>query len=63
MVDTKDTQFKIQNKKMEEIKDIIQQALAQPKSHIKEIAKIVGKLISFYRCMGPVARIMTRATY
>ena len=63
VVDTKAMQFKIPNKKMEEIKDLIQQALAKSKSHIKEIAKIVGKLISFYRCTGPVARVMKRDTY
>ena len=63
VVDTKAMQFKIPNKKMEDIKDLIQQALAKSKIHVKEIAKIVGKLISFYRCTGPVARVMMRATY
>ena len=37
--------------------------MAKSKNHVKEIAKIVGKLISFYRCTGPVAMIMTRTTY
>ena len=63
VVDTKSMQLKIPTKKIEEIKDLIQQALAKSKNYVKEIAKIVGKLISFYRCTGPVARVMTRATY
>ena len=33
------------------------------RNHIREIAKIVGKLISFARSTGPIARVMTRATY
>ena len=48
---------------MEEIKELIQQALAKNKNHVKEVARIIGKLISFYRYTGPLARVMTRATY
>ena len=47
VVDTLDWIFRIPNKKIEEIKDLINQALAKNRNHIREIAKIVGKLISF----------------
>ena len=63
MVDTKTMQFKIPNKKIEEIQELIQQALSKSKNHVREVARIVGKLISFYRSTGPVARVMSRATY
>ena len=48
---------------MEEIKELIMEALAKNKNHIREIAKMVGKLISFKRSTGPIARFMTRASY
>ena len=56
VVDTKTMQFKIPTKKIEKIHEFIQQALSKNKNHIREVARIVGKLISFYRSTGPVAR-------
>ena len=47
MVDTLDLKFRIPLAKMEEIKELILEALAKMKNHIKAITKIVGKLISF----------------
>ena len=63
VVDTLDLKFRIPSKKIEEMKDLINQALAKNRDHIREIAKIVRKLNSFYRSTGPIARVMTRATY
>ena len=37
--------------------------MGKNKNHVREVARIVGKLISFYRSTVPVARVMTRVTY
>ena len=58
VVKTLDLKFRIPSKKIEEIKDLINQVLAKNRNHIREIAKIVGKLISFYRSTRPLARVM-----
>ena len=63
MVDTIDLKFRIPLAKIEEIKNLILEAFARTTNHIKAIAKIVSKLISFTRSMGPIARIRTRAIY
>ena len=52
VVDTLDLKFRIPSKKIEEIKDLINQALAKNRNHIREIAKIVGKLISFIEALA-----------
>ena len=58
-----DLKFRIPLKKMEEIKELIHETLAKRKTHIKAMAKIVGKVISFARSIGPIARVMTRAIH
>ena len=63
IVDTVNLKFRIYSKKIEEIKDLINQALAKNKNHIRKVSKMVSKLISFYRSTRPIARVMTRATY
>ena len=63
MVDTKKLEFKIPTKKIEEIKELIMQVSSRNRIQIREVSKTVGKLISFYRSTGPVARVMTTALY
>ena len=62
-VDTINLMFRISITKIEEIKELIEDALSRKYLHVKFLACIVGKIIGFQRSMGPIVRIISRAIY
>ena len=55
--------FRIPQDKISEVKELIYFLLKRNKFPVKQLARIVGKISSFARSVGPVARLMTRSCH
>ena len=63
VIDTKEMKFKIPLKKIEDLKRLLFDMLSRRKCPVRSLARVVGKLCACYRAIGPVGRLMTRASH
>ena len=61
--DTLELKFKIPEKKVAEIKDLLKILIKQKRPHVKLLAGAIGKICSFYRSTGALSCLMTRSCY
>ena len=55
--------FFIPEKKLADIKELLAKYLRYNKMSARQLAKVVGKIQSCWRALGPVVRVMTRSCY
>jgi len=63
LLDLDKRQIFVPTDKVERLKSSLVQVLDRPTLNVRNLASIIGKLISMSLAVGPVARLMTRSLY
>jgi hypothetical protein len=56
-------EFRLKPETVQEIIGTAMQILASRKCHVKQLARLAGLIVSRTHCLGPAAKIRTRALY
>ena len=60
---TSDMKYYIPTKKLDNILELLSEILSKKKCHIKQLAKVLGKIQFIQKATGPITRILCRSSY